>query len=1125
MKRNVIVIVSIFSLSLIVPLLTDGRAWADGAAQPGGTSYGSGSVPICSAEYSGIHQPTCEVNGGGKSWRIYRVRGNGLSDLNNFTVPSGQKKWKVVQGSYGGKDVTGSKGVLSDCVKNDVPYIVIFGLNRVVVSGATPEFYVSLSREKPGGECGKNRGCYYKWNHYNELVKNISTPPYNSKIANNTFYDGQIVSKDLAKKLYTDAGLKSSLSYTKVGAFCAWDTKPPEYTLTAYAREYDGSSNPLLNNGKPIDDDSYNANESASVSNMHFAKPDGYSWFKWDVGGSICPNETDSECENDSMPAKSTSVAAYYLRDKFEGRTLVSGAGTGDTGFVKTNKSVTVELDNCDNGCTVKFDHQMKRTQGVGASSYSISRVSNLSSAASGNMGSGSFSQTGPASVRDSGDITLYSGNVVCETLTFQPQTIAGSSTAYSQVCVIAKAPAQVGSFIDAQVRDQDSADTYHSWQHEIYGKPGDKIEFKSWYTPTVQAMANRVVNIINNTDVGSKALKEHDGWNNGYDVNSNIDALKYQKQGTIGDTTTLSGENSHNAVSSNAGSYIYEKARTNGLIKKVPFSVSFGVTAAASPKITATVVWDEKSGTAYARIPYNFVNSATVDTSEDTLLYAGESKDIESSIIVHPKANSMTMKDGDKEYATKIGGQVNYRYIVYTPGDINNLPAARKVDGDRDIDDFCNYFQTALNCTTSAVRGSKSDVVANNDYTKENKVTLNPISFVVDDTSAGSKRCVAVAVFPADSGTDGNYDDTEYKDSDGVSHWSISDSKCYTVAKRPNLQVLGGNIYSSGGIQTSLSMKKHLAGFNNYDAWTTSDNAYIFGSWGELGLINTNSVKGFASGAGLGYLKNDNGTTWPASVSNDLIQGDHPGGYLGKYDYCKLSLLTLANELCHNSGEIAGNIGTGSAVNGISNDRMSIQNLAESLRIESSPVTDAGGGITINDDAATYYDINNNAVINESIIPFNKTILIHATGNITVAGNINYQQIPYDNILNTPKLVIYSDDTIMINCGVNRIDALLVAKTVNTCDNGNDTNSAINSNQLFIYGAVIANELKANRTYGAATGVNSMVSAEIIDFDPTLYLWEGTNNDADETGSSDDDSEKNLNLESVYLRELAPRL
>ncbi|MBR5436757.1 MAG: hypothetical protein IK120_07820, partial [Muribaculaceae bacterium] len=107
--------------------------------------------------------------------------------------------------------------------------------------------------------------------------------------------------------------------------------------------------------------------------------------------------------------------------------------------------------------------------------------------------------------------------------------------------------------------------------------------------------------------------------------------------------------------------------------------------------------------------------------------------------------------------------------------------------------------------------------------------------------------------------------------------------------------------------------------------------------------------------------------------------------------------------------------------------------------------------------------------------------------------------------------------------CGVRWIDAVLMAKTVNTCGNSNNTNSSSNSNLLTIYGAVIANKLEANRTYGAATGANSIIPAEIIDFDPTLYLWKAIGG-GDESGSNND-SDDSFNMEAVTQYELPPRL
>ncbi|MBR3115702.1 hypothetical protein IKF30_00515, partial [Candidatus Saccharibacteria bacterium] len=65
--------------------------------------------------------------------------------------------------------------------------------------------------------------------------------------------------------------------------------------------------------------------------------------------------------------------------------------------------------------------------------------------------------------------------------------------------------------------------------------------------------------------------------------------------------------------------------------------------------------------------------------------------------------------------------------------------------------------------------------------------------------------------------------------------------------------------------------------------------------------------------------------------------------------------------------------------------------------------------------------------------------------------------------------------------------------------------------------GAVIANKLILNRTYGAASGENSNIPAEIIDFDPSLYLWGGSS-------AGSEDEEDNVEIQSVYVRELAPR-
>ena len=69
-------------------------------------------------------------------------------------------------------------------------------------------------------------------------------------------------------------------------------------------------------------------------------------------------------------------------------------------------------------------------------------------------------------------------------------------------------------------------------------------------------------------------------------------------------------------------------------------------------------------------------------------------------------------------------------------------------------------------------------------------------------------------------------------------------------------------------------------------------------------------------------------------------------------------------------------------------------------------------------------------------------------------------------------------------------------------------------SKQLMINGSVISNTLTLGRTYGAATGKNSVVPAEIINYDTSLYLWANNQSSAKTSGK----------LAETYINELAPR-
>lgn len=151
-----------------------------------------------------------------------------------------------------------------------------------------------------------------------------------------------------------------------------------------------------------------------------------------------------------------------------------------------------------------------------------------------------------------------------------------------------------------------------------------------------------------------------------------------------------------------------------------------------------------------------------------------------------------------------------------------------------------------------------------------------------------------------------------------------------------------------------------------------------------------------------------------------------------------------------------------------------------------------------------------------------------YENGTITINGDIKYSG-SYSTIDSIPKVIIYADN-IIINCDVERIDAVLIAKgKIETCpfaegdEKKNNLGSPARSVQLRINGAVIAGgSVSFDRSYGAGTGANSMIPAEIINMDPSWYLWA-----ADSIGvsgaSMEHDNTEGLMI-PTYTCELPPR-
>ena len=312
--------------------------------------------------------------------------------------------------------------------------------------------------------------------------------------------------------------------------------------------------------------------------------------------------------------------------------------------------------------------------------------------------------------------------------------------------------------------------------------------------------------------------------------------------------------------------------------------------------------------------------------------------------------------------------------------------------------------------------------------------------------------------------------------DRKGSDSWAISDTICVKVAKRPSFQVWGGSLYSAGAVRTPASVKVNLSN----DSTINEDNRAVFGSWVEQSVVGNGIINGLASGAataGVGGSR-ESGNTGYCDVRVPLSLANY-------------SSRAILNGLCP-----SGTTGT-TGKSGI-----------KITRDYDTTVKQIAGGKTIE----TYdgnYEISGGDFTNIS-----GTRIIKNNGNIIIKSNVTYSDAAISSLENVPKLVLYTTGDITIDCGVGRVDAILIAKgEVNTCNNS-DINSQENSNQLIINGMIIANNLVLNRTYGAGTGAASGIPAEIVNYDTSTIVWGGMK--AEIEGGSE--------LTSVYQHELAPR-
>ena len=813
--------------------------------------------------------------------------------------------------------------------------------------------------------------------------------------------------------------------------------------------------------------------------------------------------------------------ASETVSSAFKGRTK-SDSTTTDWVNESTHKIRYIEGCSAADGCTAEFMHSLKRTAGYGSADYEVSRSSNYWRAG---VGVGVEPKVLKSAVESFGSdnsvrvyketVKLVPGQVVCESMYFRTNSSNNHET--TSVCVVALGTAE--TTIDESVKNSD-VQKYRDFKNTVYAKPSDRLTYRTKYRSWLQyayyldvpkvAVNGDVCTIVNTTfDLGYLYSQCKDYslgvWKNAFSVSGANLGLFRNYNLDVGDTGERIEDNSYTVSASDVGKNLTVTANTNmnEETRQTPSKIVFKKYSGHYE--LADVKTDDVSDDAKALVPYNFTNETKIN-SVDSIVYAGEEANISYEIITRLRYNSLL----DESYATVVKSGKWKVEICY--GDSYDI-CYWSDEGGGNLHDNNDIYE---------------EVVKSDDSTKT-KVDI-------PDLTAGSKIRVRSAVYPKDSGSDDNIK-VDYYDINDLNSWAYSDWVELTVAKKPSFQVWGGSVYSAGDINELLvSEKKHLEGYNNFKDVTSgvANDKYTFGSWTELGLVADGTVKNLASGAGLGYVKHLNNTTWPRYifVNNDktngyIGEGNNYAGYSGPYGeygagggknvkFCEISSLSFANNDCSNG--VAGQLG-GVWRRGDSSDKSALVS-----RFDKGSDGNVSGVINLSEDDESkkiddiYYYRSNGGVMISNLsngeISRGKTKVVIVDGSVYINGDIKYQGDGYGKIEEVPKVIIYTKGNITIDCQVERVDAVLIADGgIDTCNSG-DVNAWQNSTQLKINGSVIADTLSLNRTYGGATGANSIIPAEIINYDASLYLWANGRSDITRSGK----------IVSVYQQELSPR-
>lgn len=340
----------------------------------------------------------------------------------------------------------------------------------------------------------------------------------------------------------------------------------------------------------------------------------------------------------------------------------------------------------------------------------------------------------------------------------------------------------------------------------------------------------------------------------------------------------------------------------------------------------------------------------------------------------------------------------------------------------------------------------------------KTNSTTFDPAYgySVPDNLAAGTKVCFVASVSKPTQAA--------------APIWRHSTMACIVISQKPKVQVWGGDVKTQGKIETGV--------VSDANGGTTKQ----FGSWVEYAGFSVGTNTGFSSGSG---LNNGSTDTQPNINKFTFANVDDTGA-------SRYGLYTLPPSVSL-SDQFATSVSSGAPTN--------------------SNLGNMNSGTYHTND----FNITASTVGYDAAAGKGKSIIIIASGTVTISGNIDYASPgggAFSGISQLPQVVIIANKINIIG-GVTGINAWLITTgvdgTINTCSDRLSTdplNSTVCKNQLVVNGPVAASHLYLRRTFGTAPND----PAEIFNLRPDAFIWAYLR------------SAQNSTANTMYTVELPPR-